>query len=263
MSVFGTMRVAFGKGSVALLLVTLGAWGGAARAGEGLLAERSDARSTAAVVQQLKASGPIEALLRARFFWAETYLSGDAQLGAWSDNVRDGLASLSATLGRPLGSFEELDQHLGAVPKAAVGVLFWSALSYADTIPSISLFKRLPAAKRFKRALERALVLDESYFFAGPHRVLASFLARAPRLFGGDMPLALTHAKRALELAPGFAQVTVDAVEVRILAKEPRRDAEGALRAALRLPAPDAASAPEQHAAQKRAQAILDGAKVE
>ncbi len=246
---------------------------GIARADEAsvLLQGRFDAASTDAAVNRLAqlakeggtSSSAGVALLQARFFQADLYLKGDAKIAAHRQNVTDGLSQLSSATGLSLSTFDELDRALDRMGKSQVPPLFWTTLSYASTIPSISLFKRLAAAKRFRRSLERMVALDESYFYGGPLRCLGSFLARAPSLFGGDKALADKNARRAVELAPGFAQAHVDWDEIRILGKAPKADWQDDLKRTLALPPVTPINQPEQKAAQVRAQALLNGAKVE
>jgi hypothetical protein len=56
-------------------------------------------------------------------------------------------------------------------------------------------------------ALERAIAKDPSYEHAGPHRVLALVLIRAPGwpLGPGDADSGLEHARAAVGLAPDYA----------------------------------------------------------
>jgi hypothetical protein len=228
----------------------------------------SSAAATDAAVHKLAAlernASNIEALMKARFFQVEHFLKGKEQTAALWTIVSDGVAQLSRP-DRPLQSFEDVDANLDRMTAKDVPLMFWATLAYARTIPTISIFKRLAAAKRFHRALDRMVALDGKYFYGGPHRILSSFLARAPKLFGGDPPAALEHAKTAVALGPTFAQNQVNFAEVIILVKGASK-AKAEWAPLLEQVAGLAAvrgSQSEQQAAKERARAVLGGAKVD
>ncbi len=153
-----------------------------------------------------------ERLARMRFFRAKERLAGDpaAQLAEYRRCVADGLHGLERH-GDPGGAttfegIEELDEARDRIGRPAVGILYWTALCYGPTIRDASLFKQPGAAKRFRRLVERSLKLDERYFFAGPHRVLAGYLHEAPGIVGGDDDEARDHAEAAMRLFPHYPE---------------------------------------------------------
>ena len=153
-----------------------------------------------------------ERLVRMRFFRAKERLSGDpaAQLAEYRRCVANGLRGLERH-GDPGGAMtlegvEELDEARERIGLPAIGILYWTALCYGPTIRDASLFKQPGAAKRFRRLVERSLKLDERYFFAGPHRVLAGYLHEAPGIVGGDDDEARSHAEAAMRLYPHYPE---------------------------------------------------------
>jgi hypothetical protein len=153
-----------------------------------------------------------ERLLRMRFFRAQQRLSAGSaeQKGEYHRCVEDGLRGLQR-FGDPVGplaleSLEDLDEVRDRIPRAAVGILYWTALCYGPTIRDASLLRQPGAAKRFRRLVECSLRLDDTYFFAGPHRVLAEYLHAAPRIMGGDDDEARRHAEDAMRLYPNYPE---------------------------------------------------------
>lgn len=179
-----------------------------------LLAARTGATSAFDVVRRLEAKDKehpgeleiVESLLRARKFLADGLPDDDARAGALhARNVRDGLAVLSTLSNRDFNDFGELLDGWSHVPPSAVGVLYWTTLSYGRTIPERFFLARPAAVGRFRTALERLVELDAAYFHAGPLRVLASLEARAPAFMGGDRDAAVRHGLEAVRRAPDFA----------------------------------------------------------
>jgi hypothetical protein len=201
-----------------ILSVSIGilAVAGIAATGEpsSLLAERIDTASAFEVVRRLEAMDAahpgeleiIESLLRARKFVADGLPDDDEHAGELhTQNVQDGLAALSTLSNRDFDDFGELLDGWSDVPRSAVGVLYWTTLSYGRTIPERFFLARPAAVGRFRTALERLVELDAAYFHAGPLRVLASLEARAPGFMGGDRDAAVRHGLAAVRRAPDFA----------------------------------------------------------
>jgi hypothetical protein len=188
-----------------------------------VLESRTDKTSTERAVEALEAMSrdrsahPLQvgtALLQARFFRAEHFLRGDAQVAANKLNVKDGLERLSKLTGEVYKDFGQLEEHRDSIPRSGAGLLFWTALSYGRTIESLSIFNQPGAAKRFRRVLDQVIALDGELFHGMPHGTLAMFLARVPGFIGGDSQLAVKETKRALELGPTFADNYVNTAEV-------------------------------------------------
>lgn len=201
-----------------------------------------------------------ERLVRLRFFVTNETVpekDEDARMDGWKQCVADGLRGLArhgAAGGLPIRTAEDLDALRDRVEPGAVGILYWTAVCYGNTIPGFSIFKQMGAAKRFKRFVERSLALDESYFQAGPHRVLAEFLQKAPGIAGGDSDRARRHAEAAMRLFPRYAENPLCRAENLWEPKGDDRRWHADVDAALQAPDdlyPDAI--PEQRAARERA----------
>lgn len=231
------------------------------------LRERLDQESTRHSVEVLavaaKSPGAPErtrlALLRARYFFASWHVTGPDQSRAFAQNVADGLAFLAEQMGESFQTFDGLSEKLESVPKKSVGYLYWTAVSYGRTVEQVSLVKRWGAARRFRAAVERVLVLDDTYFYGGAHRALAAFLSRAPRLVGGNSNRALEHARQALAIEPRYAGNRLALAEVLNRQSDERAESTRELGRALELPddaIPDCV--PEQVAAKGYARKLMN-----
>jgi tetratricopeptide (TPR) repeat protein len=232
-----------------------------------LLEARQDRASAERTVERLEslakssASSEIHAaLLHARFHLANEYLNGAEQLEQNKKNVTHGLRYLSRRLRAHFRTFEDLSERVSTLPRPAVGVLYWTTLSFGRTIESLSPLKRYPAAKRFRKALERSVDLQGAYFFGGPHRSLAMYLARAPGILGGDDDAAREHAQRAIKQGPRFAENYVNYAKILSISDGDQATLRGALKKAMSLP--DDAIRPaiaEQKEAKAAARSMLRG----
>ncbi|MFC1705591.1 TRAP transporter TatT component family protein [Planctomycetota bacterium] len=205
------------------------------------------------------AVAPLEALARARYYLAQEYLAPKEAVEEYRRAIVDGLRGLSRLVDNDLSDMAELDEHRHRVPKSAVGVLYWTTLAYGSTISSLPFYRQPSAAKRFARLVRRTLTLDETYFHAGPHRVLAEYLREAPALLGGDDEAASTHALKAVQLAPDFAENHVVLAQVEA-ASDAERYRKALSRAVELADAADGDAAPEQRSAGRRARALMEKA---
>ncbi|GIW73425.1 MAG: hypothetical protein KatS3mg102_2967 [Planctomycetota bacterium] len=232
------------------------------------LAARGDRAAASAAVAALARrvaageEGARAALVRARYFLAAQFLPEGEAAAELETAVQEGLAGLGRALGQPLEGFDALDEARARLGREQVPLAYWTALAYGAWIPHLSVFSRLGAARRFRRVLERLVELDGGYFYAGPHRVLAEFLAQAPGIAGGDEQAARDHALRAVELAPGYIENHVVYAAVHHRERDPEAYRE-ALRRAAAMPVDGVAApdVPEQRAARARARRLLEQAR--
>jgi hypothetical protein len=204
-----------------------------------------------------------ERLVRLRFFEADSHPDrSDAKAAGYRLCVADGLRGLSR-LGAPDGTVLELPD-VAALHDArnkigveAAGLFFATTVCYGSSLLTLSIFDQAPAAKRFKRLLERAVALDATVLYGGPRRSLALYLLKAPGIMGGDDKEARRQAEAAYQVNSRYAyNVMVRAVVVHCPARSPACETE--LRAATELPE-DAVPelVPEQRRAQRLAREEL------
>jgi tetratricopeptide (TPR) repeat protein len=111
------------------------------------------------------------------------------------------IRGLKEPLQKPFDDFIEGLQRLG---KKDVPYLFWTATCWANWIllnlDSMEAMSELP---RVEWMMNRALDLDEGFYYGGPHLFMGIWFASRPKIAGGDLKKAQGHFLRALDLGQG------------------------------------------------------------
>lgn len=83
---------------------------------------------------------------------------------------------------------------------------FWLAVNSGSYGQEKGIMQSLAMISPIKTAAEKALKLDENYFYGGPHRVLGRLYHKAPGFpFSiGSAKKAVEHLERAVDLGPKF-----------------------------------------------------------
>ncbi len=101
-------------------------------------------------------------------------------------------------------SFEDFQQALERLDKGDVPFLFWSAACWGGWInlnlDSVAARAELP---RVEMMMKRALILDEAYYYGGPHLFMGIWYASRPKVAGGSLEIARDHFLKAIELGEG------------------------------------------------------------
>ncbi len=90
------------------------------------------------------------------------------------------------------------------VPKPYASVLLLMASAWGRSAQLRGTFAEMADHPKLVVLARRALELDETVQFAGPHRFFGAYYAALPGIAGGDMKKSRTHFDRAIELAPQF-----------------------------------------------------------
>ncbi len=187
--------------------------------------------------------------------------SREAALAALEKGVRFGesglLISAPAFAARVAGG-ERIEAALPALSASSQAAAYW----YGANLTKFALAKGLTTAVFFRERilalLSRVLEIDERYFHAGPHRLLATFYAVAPAAAGGDLAKARAHFERALALEPDFVGTRVSFAEQYAAKAQDRELFVRLLRDAAAVdPARLPELEPEQMLEQGRAQQLL------
>jgi hypothetical protein len=97
---------------------------------------------------------------------------------------------------RPFGEFEAAVDKLG---KDDVPYMFWTGSCWGSWIRlnlgSIAAVAELP---RVETLMKRVLMLDEQFYYGGPHLFMGILFASRPQIAGGDLDKAYDHFKKAL-----------------------------------------------------------------
>jgi hypothetical protein len=111
------------------------------------------------------------------------------------------LKGLKDPLQKPFDDFKE---GLTRVGKKEVPYLFWSATCWASWISlnldSVEAVAELP---KVEAMMQRALDLDEAFYYGGPHLFMGIWFASRPKIAGGDLKKAQRHFLKAIELGQG------------------------------------------------------------
>ncbi len=87
--------------------------------------------------------------------------------------------------------------------------MFWTGTCWGSWIRlnlgSIAALAELP---RVEALMKRALVLDEQFYYGGPHLFMGIWFASRPKIAGGDLAKSQHHFKKALELSQGKFLIT-------------------------------------------------------
>jgi hypothetical protein len=108
---------------------------------------------------------------------------------------------ISAPLTSPFSDFE---RQVGQMSRSDLPYVFWSASCWGNWIGahanSITAVAELP---RVEALMRRALALDETYYYGGPHIFMGVLYASRPRVAGGNLELSKEHFLKAIEIGQG------------------------------------------------------------
>jgi tetratricopeptide (TPR) repeat protein len=93
-----------------------------------------------------------------------------------------------------------------AADEDSLEAIFWLAVNYGSFGQEKGIMKSLSLISPIKSLAERAIEMDESYFYGGPWRVLGRLYHKAPGFpFSiGDSKKAAECLEKALEIGPNF-----------------------------------------------------------
>jgi hypothetical protein len=104
-------------------------------------------------------------------------------------------------LQRPLDDFKKALKGLG---KKDMPYLFWSAACWANWISlNLDSMEALAELPRVESMMQRALEIDEGFYYGGPHLFMGIWFASRPKIAGGDLHKAQSHFLKALDLGKG------------------------------------------------------------
>jgi hypothetical protein len=98
--------------------------------------------------------------------------------------------------------FEQFEKDVTALGKDDVPYMFWTATCWGGwirlNINSIAAVAELP---RVELLVKRVMVLDEQFYYGGPHLFMGIWFASRPKIAGGDLNKAQYHFEKALEFS--------------------------------------------------------------
>ena len=98
-------------------------------------------------------------------------------------------------------SFEEFEQSLLGVKRSEIPYLFWSAACWGTWIRlNLNSMEAQAQLPRVEMMMKRALELDESFYYGGPHLFMGIWYASRPKIAGGNLETAQYHFQKAMEI---------------------------------------------------------------
>jgi len=102
------------------------------------------------------------------------------------------------------GNIKEFGNALKSLQSEDMPALFWTTYCWAG---KINLNRDSPRAlieiPRVKLMMDRALELNETFFYGSPHLLLATYYASRPKMLGGQPEKAREHFEKAIRLNQG------------------------------------------------------------
>jgi len=100
--------------------------------------------------------------------------------------------------------FDDFEQALNRLGKDDVPYMFWTATCWGNWIRlSLGSMAAVAELPRVEALMKRVLVLDEQFYFGGPHLFMGMWFASRPKIAGGDLTRAQYHFQKALEFSQG------------------------------------------------------------
>ena len=102
---------------------------------------------------------------------------------------------------KPFDAFEEAVSRMN---QDDVPYMFWAATCWGSWIRlSLGSMAAMAELPRVEALMKRVLVLDEEFYFGGPHLFMGIWFASRPKIAGGDLTRAQHHFQKALEFSQG------------------------------------------------------------
>lgn len=100
------------------------------------------------------------------------------------------------------GAPGQLDAALARLDARAVPALFWTASAWAKWIEQqLDDPARLAELPRVEALMRRALALDETYYYGGPHLFFGAYYGGRAPMFGGDFARSAYHFDQAARIS--------------------------------------------------------------
>ena len=98
--------------------------------------------------------------------------------------------------------FNEFEAGLKNLDSDDVPYMFWAGTCWGSWIRlNLGSMAALAELPRVEALMKRVLVLNEQYYYGGPHLFMGIWFASRPKIAGGDLAKAQLHFKKALEFS--------------------------------------------------------------
>ena len=111
------------------------------------------------------------------------------------------LRGLKDPVSRPFDDFEAAVNDLG---KEDVPFMFWASACWGNWIQlNMGSMEAMAELPRVEVLMKRVLLLEEAFYYGGPHLFMGLWFGSRPKMAGGNLELARNHFLKAIELADG------------------------------------------------------------
>jgi len=101
-------------------------------------------------------------------------------------------------------SVDDFKEGLKGLGKKDTPYIFWSATCWASWINlNLDSMEAMAELPKVEAMMQRAMDLDEAFYYGGPHLFMGIWFASRPKIAGGDLKRAQGHFLKAIELGQG------------------------------------------------------------
>ena len=206
----------------------------------------------------------LEKLSVACFWLGDAHLTDkDAQLEQFNKGAQYGERAMAlnpefkALMEQGKRDYECLD----VLSKKEIKAAYWAFINLGKWCGTKGFVSIVKNKKKLKSFIDWVVKTDERFYYAGGHRGVAVFYAKAPSFAGGDMDKSKYHFDRCLEIAPNYLTTKVLVAEFYAYKIQDKNMFVKQLKDVINSdPASIPSLLPEQKIAQKKARRLLEKA---
>ncbi len=147
-------------------------------------------------------------LARGNYFWADAFLAEDKmqQTTVYEKGLSfaEKAMALHPEFKALVESGELVEDAIKVLDVEYVGAIYWGSASLAKWGLNKGLATVLKNKERGRKMMVRCVELDETYFYAGPHRWFGSYYGKLPAIAGRDLKKSKDYFDKALAIAPNY-----------------------------------------------------------
>lgn len=132
----------------------------------------------------------------------ETYHTGLE----WAERA---LVVLSPEFKEKVKTGTDVDKAVGVIGEEGVPGMYWFSVNLGKWAVLKGFSTILFWKDTAKAVMERVLEIDETFYYAAPHRYFGTFYSKAPSIAGGDVEKSKVHFDKAMEMAPEYLATKV------------------------------------------------------
>jgi hypothetical protein len=100
--------------------------------------------------------------------------------------------------------FDDFEAAVNELDKQDVPFMFWASACWGNWIQlNMGSMEAMAELPRVEVLMKRVLLLDETFYYGGPHLFMGLWFGSRPKMAGGDLNRARQHFLKAIELGDG------------------------------------------------------------